>query len=261
MPCDTSQPLDAGSRRSVDEADVVVIGGGLLGSALTYYLAAEGIDTLLVERGAVNREASGANAGSLHIQVMRQPEWSPEWLARVRPIFALHVEASRLWRSIETDLSGDLGVRFGGGFFVAEDAEQLHRLREKARLEREIGLDTEVLSGAEARALAPCLGEAIIGADYCADEGHANPLLVGAAFLRAAARAGARIREHQRVVAIEPARPGGYQVTTTAGSIHAARVVNAAGAWAGRVAEMLGVRMPITGSVLQVGVTERHPTV
>jgi glycine/D-amino acid oxidase-like deaminating enzyme len=237
----------------------VVVGGGLLGSALTYYLASEGIDTLLLERGELNREASGANAGSLHIQVMRQPDWSPEWLARIAPSFPLHLEAARHWRTLEKELDADLGVRFGGGLMVAETEAQLERLQQKARLERSIGLDTEVLSRAELCALSPSLSEALVGADYCPDEGFANPLRVAPAFRRAALRAGARVRTRCEVESIEPSGPGRYQLATTSGAVRAGRVVNAAGAWAAPVARMLGVRLPVAGGVLQVMVTEPSP--
>ena len=234
----------------------MVIGAGLLGSALAYYLARQGIDTLLVERGEINREASGANAGSLHVQIMRQPDWSAEWLARIRPSLALHLAAARMWRTLEQDLGCELGVRFGGGLMVAETTDQLDRLRQKAVLERAIGLETEVLSKRELGSLCPHLSETVIGADYCPGEGYANPLLVTPAFVRGALAAGARLRTRSLVESIEPAGSRGYRLRTTAGTIRAGRVVDAAGAWAAPVARLLGVKLPVAGSVLQVSVTE-----
>src|SRR5438552_5753850 len=67
----TSRPerLRGGGRTPVDSTDVLIVGGGVLGCATAYYLAARGVDTLLVERGPLNREASGASAGTLHIQI------------------------------------------------------------------------------------------------------------------------------------------------------------------------------------------------
>ena len=234
----------------------MVIGAGLLGSALTYYLARQGIDTLLVERGEINREASGANAGSLHVQIMRQPDWSAEWLARIRPSLSLHLEAARMWRTLEQDLGCELGVRFGGGLMVAETTDQLDRLEQKASMERAIGLETELLSKRELGSRFPHLSEALIGADYCAGEGYANPLLVTPAFVRGALAAGARLRARSPVESIEPARSRGYRLRTTTGTIRAGRVVDAAGAWAAPVARMVGVKLPVAGSILQVSVTE-----
>ena len=63
-----------------DTTDVLVIGGGMLGCATAYHLARAGVATTLVERDEINREASGTNAGSLHFQIMRQPDYSKERL-------------------------------------------------------------------------------------------------------------------------------------------------------------------------------------
>src|SRR2546430_6159544 len=67
----TSRPerLRGGGRTPVDSTDVLIVGGGVLGCATAYYLACRGVDVLLIERGVVNREASGANAGTLHMQI------------------------------------------------------------------------------------------------------------------------------------------------------------------------------------------------
>src|SRR5207244_12221392 len=67
----TSRPerLRGGGRTPVDSTDVLIVGGGVLGCATAYYLACRGVDVLLIERGVVNREASGANAATLHLQI------------------------------------------------------------------------------------------------------------------------------------------------------------------------------------------------
>src|SRR5215216_5853555 len=102
--------------------DVLIIGGGILGCATAYYLARAGVDVLLVERGALNREASGTNAGSLHIQIHAahyrfQYQESPR--AAERQAFFAHcnrlfVEAARVWPGLEQELDADLGLRFVG---------------------------------------------------------------------------------------------------------------------------------------------------
>src|SRR5712692_8853429 len=110
------------------ETDVLVIGGGVLGCATAYYLARGGADVLVVERGELNREASGANAGTLHIQIpafhfrqqyLEQPS-SAEGAAYFAATNRLYVEAARLWAGLEAELQADLGVRIVGGLMVAE---------------------------------------------------------------------------------------------------------------------------------------------
>jgi sarcosine oxidase, subunit beta len=70
--------------------DVAIVGGGVVGCAAAYYLAMAGIEVVLLERRELNREASGTNAGSLHLQLLRQPSWSNEWIAKVKPSLELH---------------------------------------------------------------------------------------------------------------------------------------------------------------------------
>ncbi|MBI3637369.1 MAG: FAD-binding oxidoreductase [Candidatus Rokubacteria bacterium] len=126
----------------------------------------------------------------------------------------------------------------------------------KVGLEREMGLSTRLLSGSEARELCPELSNTVIGADYCADEGSANPFLVTPAFAGAAKRAGAMILTHIEVSAIERDDRRGFVAQTLGGPIRAHRIVNAAGPWAASVAAMLGIDLPIRSRPIQVNVTE-----
>jgi glycine/D-amino acid oxidase-like deaminating enzyme len=95
----------------------------------------------------------------------------------------------------------------------------------------------------------------MIGGAWCAQEGKANPLKATPAFARAARRLGATLLPMTEVLGLE-AEPGGWLATTSAGPIRAGRVVDAAGADAGRIAAMVGVSLPIDGYPLQVAVTE-----
>lgn len=237
----------------------MVIGGGLLGCATAYYLARDGMDVLLLERRELNREASGTNAGSLHFQILRQDDYSAARFAQLRPTVELHECASALWKGLEEDLQADLGIRRLGGLLVAENREQLDTLRRKVELENSMGVKTELVGPADIREICPGLSEHLAGADYHSEEGFANPLVTVPAFARAALKSGARIRLHCPVNAIDP-RPGGrFRLHTGTGTVDAGRVVDAAGAWSGEVAEMVGLRLPLTARVLHVNVTEPRP--
>ncbi len=175
----------------------------------------------------------------------------------------LHAAAAAVWSELEAELGTDLGVHVTGGLMVAETAEELGVLVAKQRIEETAGLETEVLTGARLRSFAPYLAEDLSGASYCAREGHANPLLAAPAFAARAIEAGARIRTHAPVTGIEQHEgPGAHRFTlaTAAGPLHAHRVVNAAGAWAGEVAALTGLRLPLRAEGLHVNVTEpRQP--
>ena len=237
------------------DADVVVVGGGLAGTATAYYLAGEGLDVLLLERSELNREASGTNAGSFHFQIAihqlteRDAAGSHDrLLADVR----LQLDAARLWSLLEEELDAPLGVHRTGGLMVAETPAEVQLLHDKHAIELEAGLETHVLEGRELRAFAPYLAEDLLGATYCPEEGHANPFLAAPTFARRAADRGAVIRTGVEVTAIEP----GFTVRTNDGTVHARWVVNAAGAWAGELAACSGIRLPTRAEALHVNVTE-----
>jgi len=237
-----------------------VIGGGIAGCAVAYELAREGFDAAVIERGELNREASGATAGNFHVQLRRRKTEEGELTADGRELVAaiirLHLEAAKRWACLEAELGCDLGVRVGGGLMVAEDQHQLRALEEKSLLERDLGLGTELVSGSDLRALAPAMAGSLAGAVHCREEGFANPLLAVPAFARAAAAAGARFFIQTSVLEVRPRPNGGLVVVTSTGSIVARCVVNAAGALADHVARSAGSRLPVKSRINHVNVSE-----
>lgn len=240
------------------DTDVLVIGGGLTGCALAYYLAREGIEVALLERGELNREASGTNAGSFHLQIAihQLTGLEVDSLAhRLLPEIRLYVEGSVLWQELESELDGSLEMHVTGGLMVAETDAELELLHAKQRIEQEAGLETHVLEGDELRAFAPFLAPDLKGATYCPAEGHANPLLAAPLYALRASQAGAAIRTDAAVEAIHT-NANGFTVQTARGTIRARRLVNAAGAWTNEIAAMLGQRHPVRRDGLHVNVTE-----
>jgi glycine/D-amino acid oxidase-like deaminating enzyme len=249
-----------------DRADVLVVGGGVLGCAAAYQLARRGVDVLLIERGELNREASGSNAGTLHVQMPGKHfrvnydgrDLTAAERAHVCATDRLYAEAARMWRTLEAELDADLGVRRLGGLMVAETEADLGLLERKARLERPLGIETEVVGTADMRRIAPALSARLAGAAWCPEEGFANPLLAAPAYVRAAARHGARVRRQTPATGV--ARAGaGFRVETPAGPIHAGRVVCATGAQTPALAAMVGLALPIVPHALQVMVSEPRP--
>lgn len=245
--------------------DVLVIGGGLAGTALAYYLARHGVETVLVERGELNREASGTNAGSFHFQIAlhQLTAWETGNVrSRLQTEVRLHVEAAEVWQGLERELDGPLDIHTTGGLMVAETPEELGLLHDKRLIELEAGLEVDVLEDRELRDFAPYLADDLLGASYCAQEGHANPALTAPLFALRAVRLGAVIRTNAAVTGIEVDPDAGtrrFTVTTSAGTVDAHRVVNAAGAWAGDVAGFLGLEPPIRAEALHLNVTEPRP--
>lgn len=239
------------------KADVLVVGGGLVGSATAYFLAREGASVILAEARDLNTGASGTNAGSLHLQIPH-PEFvalGPGWARAYAPTLRLLRASLELWQSVGAEIGADLGVTRSGGLVVAATEAEMRAVAARAAVEATEGVETELLDRDALRRIAPYLAPDAVGGGFCRAEGKADPLRATPAFAAAAVRAGARVLTRTPVQALVRG-PDGFRAETPAGAIRAARVVNAAGAAAARVAAFLGLRVALEGFPLQVTVTE-----
>jgi glycine/D-amino acid oxidase-like deaminating enzyme len=249
------------SASDLGSADVAIVGGGLVGCATAYYLAKAGVDVALIERQQINREASGTNAGSLHLQIYIHPHFPDDWIDRIRPTVALMREAARNWAGMEAELEADCGVRLGGGLWVAETYEEMKLIEVKVAAERAMGVESRLMTRADLLDVAPYLGDHVIGGSFLEGEGYANPLLVAPAHARQAARHGARFVTDAAVHNIEKDRGGRFRIGTARGTFRAGRVVSTAGAWTAQIGRMVGLELRVEGSTAQVSVTEGCPNI
>ena len=241
-------------------ADIAVIGGGLVGLCTALYLAQGGADVLLIDRDEAGMAASTANAGSLHVQLLSYDftDDTPEDGGPAAHTLPLAPRSIALWKDIAAAAGEDLGIRTEGGLMLAEDAAAMAWLRRKSAMERRWGIESHVLGANELRALAPALSTRMLGADFVPQEGYGDPLRGTMAVLRLAQQAGARLLRGAAVQAIE--RTGSvWQIRTSKGLVTAGRVVNATGPWAAVIGRMVGLDLPVTGTVQQVIVTEPAP--
>jgi glycine/D-amino acid oxidase-like deaminating enzyme len=242
--------------KSASKTDVLIVGGGLAGCATAYYLAKAGAEVLVIERDELNLQASGANAGSFHAQIPHLTfcEQGDAWGRNFAPVVEMLVAGIELWRGVEAELDTDLEVRIGGGVLIADRPEQMRDIERRMALERAHGLEIHALTREELRAIAPYAAPEAVGGCFCPIEGKANPLRTGAAFARRAAERGAVFRQRTELVGLEETGSG-FRAATGAGVIEARRVVNCAGAAAGKIAAMLGIGVAVQGFPIQVNVT------
>lgn len=242
---------------TVKTADIAIIGGGLVGLMTAWHLLAEDLRVVIIEAGDLGAQASGANAGSLHLQI-QYPEFvslGEAWARRYVPCLRFLKASLEMWSILQDEMGEDLGVKRAGGLIVAKTDEQMAQIVAKAAIEAEAGVQTDVLDQGQLRALAPYLAQDAIGGGFCAAEGKANPLWVTPALATAVAASGADMLTDTTVTAIE-ARGDGFMVATDRGPLTCSRVVNAAGAAAGRIGDMVGTPLAIEGFPLQVTITE-----
>jgi sarcosine oxidase subunit beta len=230
-------------------ADIIVIGGGIVGSSIALRLAEKGQDVILLEKGRVGEEESARNAG-----VVRQQNRDPAELP-------LAMDASKIWADMEGELDSNIGYRRGGHIILAASEERFETLRRIAEQETMMGLCVEMLSAEEVRYLTPTISEnlEIFGAKYSSSDGTANPLLATKAVARASRRRGVSIREYKPVLRLKAERGRITAALTENEEYHGAVFVNAAGAWARGLCNTVGLDIPIVIQKARLLITEALP--
>ncbi|HXB49569.1 MAG TPA: FAD-dependent oxidoreductase [Streptosporangiaceae bacterium] len=236
-----------------DRAQVVIIGGGVIGTSVAYHLAALGwTDVLLLEQGQLSCGTTWHAAGL--VGQLRASE------AGTR----LVQYSTALYERLEAETGQATGFRRCGGVTVARTADRMTALARTAATAQAYNIDCELISPAEAADRYPLLNAAdLAGAIWLPGDGRANPVDLTAALARGARQRGVSIRERVRVtgVTVRDGRASG--VRTDHGDVQAEVVVNCAGQWAKQVGALAGVTVPLHSAEHFYVVTEQiegvHP--
>ena len=222
--------------------DAAVMGAGVMGCATALFLARGGMRVVLVDRGAICREASGVNAGTLTMQMTR---------AALIP-YALR--AHEMWvRMPEWCGGGSVLATTCPGLSVAFTDAEAAMLEERARIRRAAGAPIELIDGRAAQAVEPGLADGVKLAGHCPIDGFASAYLTGRAFRPALLEAGVTLMEDTPVRGIADR----FVLDTAAGPVAARRLVLAGGVWLEEMAAWLGLRLTVKVLVNQLIVTER----
>ena len=226
--------------------DVIIVGGGIIGCSTAWQLSKLGKKVLIVERKDVASGSAGATDGVVGYHT-KKPGAQLD----------LAVQSIEMFKTLNEELGMD--IEYGleaGGMQPVEDKEQWDMLAAMAEEQRKSGVDIHMISGEEARKIEPNLSPDIYGALYSPTGGKVNPMRMTIAFSRAAKKLGTEILSNTEVTGflIEDGRAVGVQ--TTKGEFRAPAIVNAFGSWAGKVAALAGLDLPIKPRKGQLAVTE-----
>ncbi len=230
-----SPPLDRiqGDDRLPESADVVVVGGGVIGVSAAYHLAKKGHSVALVEKGHVGCEQSSRNWGWCRQQ------------GRARAEIPLAREALRLWEEMQIDAGRDAGFRRTGVLFLTKNPAELAAWEKWAEIAREMQVHSTVLTPAEVQERLPGNADTWVGGLHTPSDGRAEPSMAVPALATAARKHGVTIHQGCAARGLETAggRVGG--VVTEKGTIRTSSVLLAGGAWSSLFCRRHGIDLPV----------------
>ena len=231
-----------------DTADIVIIGGGIVGVSTAWFLARQGISVALCEKGHIAGEQSGRNWGWVR-QQGRDPRELP-----------MMIESMRIFRSLEGEIGEDVGFRQGGCLYTGSTDQDIESFHDWLEIARDFELDTRVIDSAELSKIVSGAKPQWRGAMYTPSDGHAEPHKTTPAIARAAIRAGATILTACAARGIETTAGRVSAVVTEFGPIKTSMVLCAAGAWTSMFCRSLGISVPqlkVRGTVARTAPAEK----
>jgi len=231
------------------QADVVVIGGGVIGVCTALYLARDGYRVTLLEKGRIAGEQSSRNWGWIR-QQGRDPDELP-----------IMMEAIGRWRELAQDTDVDFGLRHGGVSYVAQTAGELDDYERWLPHAQKQGLDTAIITGGQVAQMLPGLSRAVAGAMITPSDMRAEPWLAVPALAAIAARAGVTIVENCAVRSLDMVAGRVAGVMTEHGPVAASAVVLAGGAWSALFLRRHGVGIPQLSVRESVIATDALPSI
>jgi glycine/D-amino acid oxidase-like deaminating enzyme len=231
--------------------DIVIVGAGISGLSVALPAAKAGCSVVVLDKGEPWSDASGANAGTLSIQVKRSE------------VLSLIHESVQRWQRMPEDYGIDVGFGQPGGIRVATTDAEVIQLEQSVQDQQNGGIDVQMLDYKTLRTMAPWLGPQVKAGSFCGWDSYSNPLHAGNAMVAGARAMGVVVAGGNAVTSIDHdkhSKSGRYRVVTSTGqTIRASHIVNTAGAWAGEIAAMLGARLPMEIDVNMLTVTESAP--
>lgn len=229
-------------------AEVVIIGGGVIGCATAYYLAKLGVkDVVVIERDYLASGSTGRCGAGVRQQ----------WGLKMNVLLAK--ESIKAFENLNEELDTGLDIEFKqkGYLMLAYTDKMVEQYKKNVALQKSLDIPVELISPDEARGIVPYLNtDGLLAATFCPTDGHINPFITTNSYAEAARRLGVRIMTFTEVTGIEVNRDKVVAVETTRGKIHTEKVLNASGGYSREVAALAGVELPTYPERHQILVTE-----
>jgi glycine/D-amino acid oxidase-like deaminating enzyme len=229
-------------------ADVVVIGGGVIGTSIAFHLAEAGAAVVLLERDVLAGGSTSRAAGGVRAQFSDPVN------------IALGSRSLSLFEDFGNRPGTEIDLRQHGYLFLLDNEDDARAFAASVALQNELGVPSRMLTVDEACALAPLISpDGLVAAAFSPRDGHCTPEAVVAGYAAGARRHGAVIRQHCAVTGIDVRGGAITAVRTSDGPVRTDTVVCAAGAWSASIGELVGVTLPVRPLRRQIRVTEPIP--
>ncbi|MBE5914022.1 MAG: FAD-binding oxidoreductase [Pseudobutyrivibrio ruminis] len=231
-------------------AEVIIIGGGIIGCAAAYYLAKRGVTDVIVLEGSdhIGNGGSSRNGGGVR-QSGRD----------VRELPLVMYGIKNLWPTLSEELEVDCEYHQDGNLRLGKTEKHREILTRLANNAKGVGLDVRMIDGDEVRRINPYLSEEVICASWCPTDGHANPLTTTLGYYKMARRMGVRFISGEPVKELRLIRGKIRQVFTPNSIYEGESVLVAAGLDSRDILTSVGIDIPMTNSLLECLVTEAQP--
>lgn len=228
-----------------ETADIVIIGGGIIGLSIAYCLAKmRAGKIILLEKGQLGEGSTSRCVGGIRTQ------FSTEINIR----FSL--ESLKTFEQFEEEFGVPSEFKRIGYLFLAKTVEELRIFKKNIELQRKFGLPVEFIDRDEIQRRWPYLRtDDLLGGTYCRLDGYAGPHEVLSGFIKGAKRAGVKIYEGKEVIGISLSKGKVTGVKTMKEEIHSPTVVNAGGAYAASIGRMAGIEIPVKPLRRQIFIT------
>ncbi|KQL52881.1 glycine oxidase [Heyndrickxia shackletonii] len=213
-------------------AEVIIIGGGIIGSAIAYYVSKSGLDCIVLEKGELVSGTSSRCDGNI-LAIDKDPGFDSQ----------MSLKSQQLVDDLSRELDLPFEYRAPGSILVCESEDEMIAAKKWVDRQKEAGLPFRMLDRSDIRQESPYFAEDLLGGLECATDSTVNPYLLTYSLFDKAQKQGARIFIQTEVKNI--IKREFFTIETTNGTFTAKKVVNAAGVWAPYIGEMVGVQVPI----------------